>query len=71
VEDIIKALKLDSVIELISDKEEKILKLRYGIDDGIAMSAKDVGKEFNMTTEEIKKIEAEALLKLKNAIGNE
>jgi RNA polymerase primary sigma factor len=71
VEDIIKALKLDSVIELISDKEEKILKLRYGIDDGIAMSAEDVAKEFNMTTEEIKKIEAEALLKLKNASGNE
>jgi len=60
---------LDEIKELLlelTDREEKVLKLRYGLDDGKTRTLEEVGKEFNVTRERIRQIEAKALKKLKH-----
>ena len=58
--------QLISVLDTLTPREEKVLRLRYGIDDGIPRTLEEVGKEFNVTRERIRQIEAKALRKLRH-----
>ena len=55
-----------SVLDTLTPREEKVLRLRYGIDDGKPRTLEEVGKEFNVTRERIRQIEAKALRKLRH-----
>jgi len=57
--------QLLSVLDTLTPREEKVLRLRYGIDDGRPRTLEEVGKEFNVTRERIRQIEAKALRKLR------
>ncbi len=54
------------VLDTLTPREEKVLRLRYGIDDGKPRTLEEVGKEFNVTRERIRQIEAKALRKLRH-----
>ena len=54
------------VLDSLTPREEKVLRLRYGIDDGKPRTLEEVGKEFNVTRERIRQIEAKALRKLRH-----
>ena len=58
--------QLMQVLSMLTPREEKVLRLRYGIDDGRARTLEEVGKEFNVTRERIRQIEAKALRKLRH-----
>ncbi len=58
--------QLMSVLETLTPREEKVLRLRFGLDDGRARTLEEVGKEFNVTRERIRQIEAKALRKLRH-----
>ena len=57
---------LKDVLLELTDREEKVLRLRFGLDDGRTRTLEEVGKEFNVTRERIRQIEAKALRKLKH-----
>lgn len=57
--------QLDDVLETLTDREKKVLKLRFGLEDGRARTLEEVGKEFDVTRERIRQIEAKALRKLR------
>ena len=57
---------LSSVLDSLTPREEKVLKLRFGIEDGRTRTLEEVGKEFNVTRERIRQIEAKALRKLRH-----
>lgn len=57
--------ELNEVLLELTDREEKVLRLRFGLDDGRTRTLEEVGKEFNVTRERIRQIEAKALRKLK------
>lgn len=58
--------QLDEVLEQLTDREENVLRLRFGLDDGKMRTLEDVGKVFNVTRERIRQIEAKALRKLRH-----
>ncbi|MBS4960159.1 MAG: RNA polymerase sigma factor RpoD [Clostridiales bacterium] len=58
--------QLIEVLDTLTDREEKVLRLRFGLDDGRARTLEEVGKEFNVTRERIRQIEAKALRKLRH-----
>ena len=58
--------QLREVLDTLSDREKKVLILRFGLDDGRPRTLEEVGKEFNVTRERIRQIEAKALRKLRN-----
>ncbi len=58
--------QLVEVLETLTDREQKVLRLRFGLDDGRARTLEEVGKEFNVTRERIRQIEAKALRKLRH-----
>ena len=58
--------QLIGVLNTLTPREEKVLRLRYGVDDGRPRTLEEVGKEFNVTRERIRQIEAKALRKLRN-----
>ena len=58
--------QLMSVLATLTPREEKVLRLRFGIEDGRTRTLEDVGKEFNVTRERIRQIEAKALRKLRH-----
>ena len=58
--------QLLSVLDTLTPREERVLRLRYGIDDGKPRTLEEVGKEFNVTRERIRQIEAKALRKLRH-----
>ncbi len=58
--------QLVDVLSTLTPREEKVLKLRFGIDDGRTRTLEEVGKEFNVTRERIRQIEAKALRKLRH-----
>lgn len=64
-QDILKA-QLLQVIETLTPREQKVIRLRYGLDDNHARTLEEVGKEFNVTRERIRQIEAKALRKLRH-----
>lgn len=58
--------QLEEVIETLTDREQKVLRLRFGFDDGKARTLEEVGQEFNVTRERIRQIEGKALRKLRH-----
>ena len=58
--------QLVGVLKTLTDREAKVLRLRFGLDDGRARTLEEVGKEFNVTSERIRQIEAKALRKLRH-----
>lgn len=70
IEDIVARMELkdelNEVLLELTDREEKVLRLRYGLDDGRYRTLEEVGKEFHVTRERIRQIEAKALRKLKH-----
>ena len=58
--------QLMGVLDTLTSREEKVLRLRFGLDDGRARTLEEVGKEFNVTRERIRQIEAKALRKLRH-----
>lgn len=57
---------LNEVLETLSDREKRVLIMRFGLDDGKSKTLEDVGKEFNVTRERIRQIEAKAIRKLRH-----
>jgi RNA polymerase primary sigma factor len=58
--------QLIEVLDTLTDREQKVLKLRFGLEDGRARTLEEVGKEFEVTRERIRQIEAKALRKLRH-----
>ena len=58
--------QLIEVLGSLTEREQKVLRLRFGLDDGRARTLEEVGKEFNVTRERIRQIEAKALRKLRH-----
>lgn len=58
--------QLDEVLGTLTEREQKVLRLRFGLDDSRARTLEEVGKEFNVTRERIRQIEAKALRKLRH-----
>ena len=58
--------ELLKVLSTLTDREQKVLRLRFGLDDGRTRTLEEVGKEFNVTRERIRQIEAKALRKLRH-----
>ena len=54
------------VLDSLTPRAKKVLRLRFGLDDGKARTLEEVGKEFNVTRERIRQIEAKALRKLRH-----
>ena len=57
--------QIDKVLDTLADREQKVLRLRFGLDDGKARTLEEVGKVFNVTRERIRQIEAKALRRLR------
>jgi len=58
--------QLNSILETLTPREQKVIKLRYGLEDSHTRTLEEVGKEFNVTRERIRQIEAKALRKLRH-----
>ena len=58
--------EIADVLQTLTEREEKVIKLRFGLEDGKSRTLEEVGKEFDVTRERIRQIEAKALRKLKN-----
>ena len=58
--------QIEDVLNTLNDREQKVLKLRFGLEDGRARTLEEVGKEFDVTRERIRQIEAKALRKLRH-----
>ena len=58
--------QLMGVLDTLTQREEKVLRLRFGLDDGRQRTLEEVGREFNVTRERIRQIEAKALRKLRH-----
>ena len=58
--------QLIDVLETLSKREEKVLRLRFGLEDGRSRTLEEVGREFDVTRERIRQIEAKALRKLRH-----
>ena len=61
-----KAAGPEEELPMMTEREQKVLRLRFGLDDGRARTLEEVGKEFNVTRERIRQIEAKALRKLRH-----
>ena len=57
---------IEEQLAKLTPREAKVIRLRYGFDDGKQRTLEEVGKEFNVTRERIRQIEAKALRKLRN-----
>ena len=60
--------QLSDVLSTLTPREEKVLRLRFGLEDGRSRTLEEVGKEFNVTRERIRQIEAKALRKLRHPV---
>ena len=57
---------MSSVLDSLSGREARVLRLRFGLEDGRARTLEEVGREFNVTRERIRQIEGKALRKLRH-----
>ncbi len=62
--------QLLAVVDTLTPREQKVIRMRYGLDDGFPKTLEQVGQEFNVTRERIRQIEAKALKKLRNPSRN-
>jgi len=60
--------QMDEILDGLSERERKVLVMRFGLDDGVTRTLEDVGKEFNVTRERVRQIEAKALRKLRHPL---
>ncbi len=60
--------QMHEILEQLSDRERKVLEMRFGLNDGMSRTLEEVGKEFGVTRERIRQIEAKALRKLRHPI---
>ena len=58
--------KINEVLAMLTPRENEVIRRRYGLDDGKPKTLEEVGKEFNVTRERIRQIEAKALRKLRH-----
>ena len=58
--------QISDVLKTLTDREENVIRMRFGLDDGVPRTLEEVGKEFNITRERIRQIEAKALRKLRH-----
>ena len=58
--------EINLILSTLTDREEKVIRLRFGLEDGRSRTLEEVGKEFNVTRERIRQIEAKALRKLRH-----
>ncbi len=58
--------QIEEVLSGLNDREQRVLRLRFGLDDGRPRTLEEVGREFGVTRERIRQIEAKALRKLRN-----
>ena len=58
--------QVDSVLDTLNDREKRVLQLRFGLEDGRSRTLEEVGREFGVTRERIRQIEAKALRKLRH-----
>ena len=58
--------QIDEVLSSLSDREQRVLQLRFGLEDGRSRTLEEVGREFNVTRERIRQIEAKVLRKLRH-----
>jgi RNA polymerase primary sigma factor len=63
--------QLDSVLHTLSEREKKVIQLRFGLTDGHPRTLEEVGREFGVTRERIRQIESKALSKLRHASRSE
>ena len=60
--------QMDEILDGLSERERKVLVMRFGLEDGVTRTLEDVGKEFNVTRERVRQIEAKALRKLRHPL---
>ncbi len=60
--------QMEEILEGLSEREREVLKMRFGLEDGISHTLEDVGKRFNVTRERVRQIEAKALRKLRHPL---
>ncbi|MFA5270564.1 MAG: sigma-70 family RNA polymerase sigma factor [Patescibacteria group bacterium] len=58
--------RIDKILSTLSVREQRVIRLRYGLDDGVSRTLEEIGREFNVTRERIRQIEVKALRKLKH-----
>ena len=58
--------QIDEVVSSLSEREQRVLQLRFGLEDGRSRTLEEVGREFNVTRERIRQIEAKVLRKLRH-----
>lgn len=58
--------QISEVLKTLTDREENVIRMRFGLDDGVPRTLEEVGREFNITRERIRQIEAKALRKLRH-----
>ena len=62
---------MDGILNTLTEREAKVLRLRFGLDDGRPRTLEEVGQEFGVTRERIRQIEAKALRKLRHPSRSE
>ena len=58
--------QMSEILNDLPERERKVLSMRFGLEDGMSKTLEDVGKEFNITRERVRQIEARALRKLRH-----